>query len=87
MIDSPLTGLGEVIDPPLTSLPLVAPSLPSTPRDTTEGVLSLLVSLLPLGQCTGLEMGESLGGDVRCVEDDSLDWSGDIAFLEPSFEE
>ena len=36
MVDSPLTGLGEVIDPPLASLPLVAQSLFSTPRDTTE---------------------------------------------------
>ena len=40
MINSPLTGLTEVIDPPLTSLPIVALSLPSTTRDTTEGVLS-----------------------------------------------
>ena len=47
MVDSLLTGLGEVIDPPLTSLQIVAPSLPSTPRDTTEGVLRLL-SFYPL---------------------------------------
>ena len=60
MVDSCLIGLEEVIDPPLTSLPFVAPSLPSTPRDTTEGVLCLFSSPLPLAQCTGLEMNESL---------------------------
>ena len=32
-------------------------------------------------------MDESLRGDASCVEDDSLHWSGDIALLEPSFEE
>ena len=32
-------------------------------------------------------MGESPRGDASCLEDDSLDWSGDIALLEPSFEE
>jgi len=87
MIDLPLTSLEEVIDPPLTSLPLVAPSLSSTPRDTTEGVLRLLSYLLPLTWCTRLKMGESLRGDANCVEGDSFDWAGGIALLEPSFEE
>ena len=32
-------------------------------------------------------MGESLRGDATCIEDDSLEWSDDIALLEPSFEE
>ena len=32
-------------------------------------------------------MGESLRGDASYVDDDSLDWLGDIALLEPSFEE
>jgi len=48
MIDSPLIDLAEVIDPSLTYLSIVAPSLPTTPRDTTEGVLSLCVSPFPL---------------------------------------
>jgi len=47
-IDSPLTVLGEVTDLSLTSLSFVAPSLSTTPRDTTEGVLHLLSSPLPL---------------------------------------
>ena len=48
MIDRPLTSLEEVIDPPLTSLPLVAPCLSSTPRGTTKGVLSLFFPPFPL---------------------------------------
>jgi len=45
VVDSPLTGLKEVINPPLTSSLFITPSLPSTPRGTTEGVLHLF--LLP----------------------------------------
>ena len=48
---TPLTGLEEVIDPPS-----VAPSLSSTPNDTTDGVVSYLSSPLRLAQCTGLEL-------------------------------
>jgi len=76
---TPLTGLKEVIDPPLPPSPFVASSLSSTPRDTTENVLSLLSSPLSLAQSTRLEMGESLRGDDGCVEDDLLDKLGDIA--------
>ena len=76
MADSPLTGLGEVIVHSLTSLPFIAPSLPSTLRDTTDGVLHLLSSSpLPLTQCTGLEIGESLVGDASCVEDNSVSYT------------
>ena len=32
-------------------------------------------------------MGESLWGDASCVEDDFLNWLGDIALSEPSFKE
>ena len=87
MADSPLAGLGEVTDPSLTSLPFVTPSLLSAPSETTEGVLSLLSTPLPLAQCTGLEMGESPRGGASFVEDDLLDWLGDIALLEPSYQD
>jgi len=35
----------------------------------------------------GLEMGEPPRGGASFIEDDSLDWSGDTALLEPSSEE
>jgi len=78
MVDSCLIDLEEMIDPPLVSLPFITPSLSSTPRDTTKGALHLLSSPLPIAQCTGLEMGESLRGDSICVEVDLLDSSSDI---------
>ena len=48
MVDLPLTGLEKVINPPLPSSSFIAPSLSSTPRDTTKHVLILLSSSLPL---------------------------------------
>ena len=62
VVDSPFTSLKEVIDPPLTSLPFIVPSLSSTLRDTTDGVLRLLSSPFPLAQYTGLKIGESSKG-------------------------
>jgi len=87
VIDSPLTSLEEVIDHPLTFLPFVAPFLPNIPRDTTEDVLRLFSSPLPLAQRKRLEISESLKDDASSIEDDLLDWSGNIALLEPSFKE
>ena len=60
----PESGLEEVLDPPLTISPIVAPSSLSTPRDTTEGALSLTISPLPLAQCTELKVGESFRDDA-----------------------
>ena len=48
MVLTHLTSLEKVFDHPLISLPFVAPSLSSTPRDTTIGDLSLLASPLAL---------------------------------------
>jgi len=70
--DAPLTDLEEVFDPPLTSLPLVAPSFSSTSVATSVRDLVLLVSPFPLAQCTGSEMGEVSRGDVSVLEDDSV---------------
>jgi len=55
--DAPLTDLEEVFDPPLTSLPLVAPSFSSTTVVTNVSDSTLLASPLPLAQCMALEMG------------------------------
>jgi len=46
--DAPLTDLDEAYDPPLTSLPFVAPSFSSTPMDTSVSELTLHASPLPL---------------------------------------
>ena len=51
--DTPSTDVEEAFDPPLTSSSLVAPSFPSTAIGTTVSALTLLVSPLPLTQCTG----------------------------------
>ena len=56
--DAALTNLEEVFDPPLTSLPLVAPSFSSTPVATSISESTLLASPLFVAQCMGLEMGE-----------------------------
>jgi len=42
--DAPLTDLDEVFDPPLTSLPLIAPSFSSTPTATSVSDSTLLAS-------------------------------------------
>jgi len=67
-VDTPLTGLEEVIDPILISLPFVVLSLPNTPRDTAIGDLTLLASPLPLAQCAGLETGELSKGDASILK-------------------
>jgi len=46
--DAPLANLKEVMDPPLTSLPLVAPSFSSTLGATSVIDSTLLASPLPL---------------------------------------
>ena len=49
--------------------------------------MCLLSTPIPLSQYTGLEMGESPRGGASFVEDDLLDWLGDIALLEPSYQD
>ena len=86
MVYTPLTYLKQVIDPPLISIPFVTPSLSSTPRDTTIGDLTLLVSPLHLAQCMGLEMCDSSKGDASFVKDDLLDWSKELTLIESFLE-
>jgi len=52
--DVPLTDLKELFGHPSTSLPFVPPSFSSTPMENSVSDLTLLVSPLPLAQCTGL---------------------------------
>ena len=85
--DAPLTNLEEVFDPPLTYSPLVAPSYSSPPTVTTTSDSTLLDFPFPLAQCTGLEVGETSGSDVRTLEDASLFRSKELALVEPHLKE
>jgi len=87
MVDAPLTGLEEVVDPPLTSLPFIAQSSSSTPKGITEGVLSVLSFPIPLAQRAGLEMGESSMGDASFIKDDLVDWLGELTLIDRFLEE
>jgi len=85
--DAPLTDLEEVLDPPLTYSPLVAPSSSSTPIVTSTSDSTLLDFPFPLAQCTGLEMGETSRGDVSVLEDASLLRSKELTLVESHLEE
>ena len=85
--DAPLPDLEDMFDSPLPYAPLVAPSPSSTPLVTSTSDSTLLDSPVPLAQCTGLEVGETSGGDVRTLEDDSLSWSEEPILGVPHLEE
>jgi len=67
--DAHLINPNVELDPPLTSLLLIAPSFSNTPIDTIVSDLALLASPLPLAQCIGLEMGDFSRGDVSAIAD------------------
>ena len=85
--DASLPDLEEVVDPPFTSSPLVAPSPSSTPLVTSTSDSTLFDSPFPLAQCTGLEVGETSGGDVRTLADVSLSRSKEFKLVAPHLEE
>ena len=70
--DAPSTNIEDVFDPPLTTLPLIALSFSSTPRDTIISDLALITSPFFLTQSTGLDMGDLLNGDASVLGDASL---------------
>jgi len=82
-----LTRLEEAFDPPLSSLPFDVPLFSSTLMDTIVSDLTLLTSLLPLAQCTGLVMGEISRGDASDIKDDSFGWLKELTLVEPYLEE
>jgi len=61
--DAPLPDLEDMFDSPLTYVPLVAPSIHSTPVAPSTCDSTFLPSSLRLAQYTGLEMGEISRGD------------------------
>jgi len=76
------TDIVKIINALLTSLLLVAPSSFSTRRDTTEGVLTLLISPLCLAQCMRIKEGEPLRDDASSYdEDDSLTCLEELAIV------
>jgi len=83
----PLPDLEDMFDSPLPYAPLVAPSPSSTPLVTSTSDSTLLDYPFPLAQCTGFEVGETSGGDVRTLEDDSLSWSEEPILGVPHLEE
>ena len=85
--NAPLTNLEKAFDPPLTSLPFVAPSFSSTTMDSSVNDWTLFASPLPLAQCIGLEMGVISKGDASVMKGDSLGWSEKFILVEPCLEE
>jgi len=85
--DAHLIDLKVELNPPLSSLPFVALTFSSTPIDTIVTNLALLASLLPLAQCTGLEMGEVFTGDATILEDALLLRSKELTLVEPFLKE
>jgi len=71
----------------MTSLALVAPFFSSTSIATSISDLTLLVSPLPLAQCTMLEMDETSCGDVDVLEDASLVRLKEHELVEPCLKE
>ena len=53
-----------MIDTIIIPVSPVTQSSLSNPRDITEGVLSLPISLISLTQCTGFKVGEPFRDDV-----------------------
>ena len=71
--------LEEVLDPPLTTPSLVAPSLPSTLRDNTTLIMTFPDPPLPLAQPTEVEVGETFGVSGSVDEDDTCYELGNVS--------
>ena len=74
-------GLGEVLDPCFTALPLIAPSVPGTLRDKTAFIITFLDPPFPLPKSTEFEVWWTFDIDASVNEDNKCYESGDI-FIE-----
>ena len=81
-IDTPLTDLEEVFNPPLTSLTFVVPSFSSTPIVTIVSNLTLFASPFFLIPCMELKIGEPYRTDAITIEDDLFHWSKKHTLIE-----
>jgi len=70
-----------VLEPPLTTLPLVAPSLPSALKDKTLFLTTFLGPPFPLAQLTKLEVGGTFYVDAGVNEVD-VRYESNNAFIE-----
>jgi len=75
------SGLEEVLDPPLSTLPLVALPSPSTSRDNTAFIMAFSDPLFPLAQLAEFEASETFGISAPVDEDNTCCELGDV-FIE-----
>ena len=75
------SGLEEVLDPPLTTLPLVAPSPAGILRDYTLLCMTYPNPPFPFAQSTEFKVGEIFCVDASVNEDD-ICCTSDDAFIE-----
>ena len=65
------SGLAAMLDPPLTTRSLVAPSSPSTLRDSNTFDITLLDRPLPLAQSMEFVVGETFNVKTSVDENDT----------------
>jgi len=75
------SGIGKVIDPPLTTLPIIAPSSPSPFRNNIAFIMTYPDPPFPLTQSTKFEVGEIFYVDASVNENDICYVSEDV-FIE-----
>jgi len=72
--------LEKILNPSLTTLPIVAPSSPSTFRNNSAFIMTFSDTSFPLAQLTEFKVRETFGIRVSVDEDDACSESGD-AFI------
>jgi len=65
------SGLEVVLDPPLTTPSVIAPSSPSTFRDNTMFIMTFADPPFPLTQSMMFEVGETLGTNTSVDGEDT----------------
>jgi len=75
------SGLEAVLDPPLTTSSIVAPSFPSTFKSNTTLIMTFFDPPFSLAQSTEYEVGETLAISASVGEDDTC-YESDNAFIE-----
>jgi len=71
----------------LTTLPIVAPSLPSPYKNNTALIMTFLDTPTPLAQSTEFEVGETFSVSASADEDDTWSESDDVSIKVHDFHE